>query len=207
MSDILISIDPSFTRSGICIINLVTKEISFETAGCKIGEKLFENVVHSAQNIVTQLKSIFKKYSTDDNFDLIHESPLPCSSMSSALYSLDSLIYNEFESNIRKTYNPATLRSKIHKHKYEKKDSSDLANKYLENLNKSGYRIVSVLGTKKKIPHDCAEAFLYSWLYLHENGHSDFQFDNKDEAEAFKLRQKELKKREKLLLKQSSIEL
>ena len=57
----LIGIDPSFTRSGICIINLCSKEIFFETASCKIGEKQFVNVVQAAQNIVKQLKCIFSQ--------------------------------------------------------------------------------------------------------------------------------------------------
>lgn len=44
------------------------------------------------------------------------------------------------------------------------------------------------------------EALLYSHLWLKESGNPDFQFDNSEEIAAFKLRQKELKKREKLLL-------
>lgn len=205
MSEFLISLDPSFTRTGISILNLKEKQIYFETASCKIGEKQFENVVHAAQNIVQQLKDIFSKRTAGSDYDLISESPLPLSSMSSALYALDSLIYNEFESHIKKTYNPAILRSRIHKHKYDKTDSVELANKYLNILSNSGYIILSDMGTKKKLCNDCAEAFLYTWLYLHELNHPDFGFDNTEEAEAYKLRMKELKKREKLLLKQSSI--
>ena len=197
MSNILISLDPSFTRTGICIIDLSNKTIEFYTASCKIGEKQFENVVHAAQSVVNQLKDIFAKYT---EYDLIHESPLPMSSMSSALYSLDTLIYHTFESHIKRTYNPATLRSKIHGHKYDKSDSQKLAAKYLENLAKEGYSIISDLGTKKKIPHDCCEALLYSWLYLHELGHSDFKFDNSEDIAAYKQRMKNLKQREKLLM-------
>ena len=197
MSDTLISLDPSFTRTGICVINTNAKTIEFYAVSCKIGEKQFENVVHAAQSIVKQLNEVFLKY---NDYDLIHEQPLPMSSMSAALYSLDTLIFNTFEKNIKCTYNPATLRSKIHGHKYDKKDSQTLADKYLNILAKSGYIIISELGTKKKIPHDCCEAFLYSWLYLHTNGHPDFQFDNSKEIEAFKLRMKELKRREKLLM-------
>jgi len=197
MSNILISLDPSYTRTGICIINLDSKEIFFDTASCKIGEKQFENIYRAAKSVVSQLSNIFSNY---EEYDLISESPLPCSSMSPALYGLDVLIMNEFESHVKKTYNPATLRSRIHGHKYEKKDSVELALTYLNKLSEIGYSIKSVLGTKKKIPHDCCEAFLYAHLYLHDLNHKDFQFDNSDEIEAFKKRQKELKKREKLLL-------
>lgn len=201
MSNILISADPSFTRTGLCIINLDKKEIYFETASCKIGEKQFVNVVHAAQNIIKQLHTIFDKYAPDGDYDFIHESPLPCSSMSAALYSLDSLLFNEFESHIIATYNPATLRSRIHQHKYDKNDSVELATKYIKNLTDSGYIILSTLGTKKKIPHDNAEAFLYAHLYLHDNGHPDFQFSNEEEIRNYKARMKELKRREKMLLK------
>ena len=58
MNDIqrLVGLDPSFTRTGICIIDVVNKTICFETASCKIGEKQFENVVHAAQSIGSKLK-------------------------------------------------------------------------------------------------------------------------------------------------------
>ena len=197
MSEVLISLDPSFTRTGICIIDLRNKTISFDTVSCKIGEKQFENVVHAAKSIVNQLSNIFSKYT---DYTLIHESPLPMSSMSSALYSLDTLIYYTFEDHIKRTYNPATLRSRIHGHKYDKNDSRNLADRYIEVLNKKGYHIISEMGTKKKLYHDSAEAFLYAHLYLYDSKHPEFQFNNDDEIKKYKERMKELKKREKLLM-------
>lgn len=196
----IIALDCSFTRTGICIIK--DHDIYFETASCKIGEKIFENVVHAAQSIVNQLKVIFNKY--DEDYDLLLESPLPCSSMSSALYSLDTLVYNEFEDHIVTTYNPATLRSRIHGHKYDKKESVALADKYISHLSKLGYAVKSDFGCRRKIPHDCAEAFLYTHLYLHDNGHADFQFDNSEEIKRYKDRMKQLKKKEKELLNDKS---
>lgn len=196
----LIGLDPSFTRTGICIINLVDREISFYTASCKIGEKQFENVVHAAKSVVTQIENIVLQICATDTYRVVMESPLPMSSMSSALYSLDTLIYHTFEDHIRHTYNPATLRSRIHGHKYDKKDSQTLTEKYLNILAKSGYIIKSEMGTKKKICHDCGEAFLYCHLWLKDSEHPDFQFDNADDIAAFKARMKELKRREKLLM-------
>lgn len=204
MSNFLVSLDASFTRTGICIIDLVNRTICFETASCKIGEKQFENVFKAAKSIVKQIKEIITKYCGND-FDLVIESPLPCSSMSPALYALDTLIVNEFESHIKTTYNPRTLASKIHGHKYSKTDSQELANKYINILSSNMYTIISVMGTKRKIVHDCAESFLYSHLYLKNSGHPDFQFDNSDDKLAYKERMKELKKRERLLLKQELI--
>jgi hypothetical protein len=196
----IVGLDPSFTRTGICVIDLIKKEISFFTASCKIGEKQFENVVHAAQSVVKQIKDIINDNCCVDKCAIVMESPLPNSSMSAALYCLDSLLYTEFESHVVKTYNPATLRSRIHGHKYDKTDSVNLANKYLKILTDHGYIINLKIGKARKIAHDCCEAFLYIHLYLHDNGNADFQFDNADEIAAFKLRQKELKRREKLLL-------
>lgn len=192
----LISLDCSFTRTGIAILK--DKDFYFETASCKIGEKIFENVYKAARSVTDQLKEIFSKYGNE--YDLIMESPLPCSSMSPALYALDTLIYNEFATHIKTTYNPCTLTSKIHGHKYAKTDSQNLALKYLETLSSKGYNIKSIMGTKRKLCHDCAEAFLYIHYYLKTNGHSDFQFDNSEDIKAYKERMKNLKKREKLLL-------
>ena len=192
----IVAIDPSYTRSGICIIK--DKSINFHIASEKIGEKQFANVVKAAQSVVKQIKDII--YSYGDDFDLIHEEPLSNLSMSAALYCLDSLLYTELESHIIKTYNPATLRSKIHGRRYDKTDSVNLASKYLKILEDHGYIINLKIVRARKIPHDCCEAFLYAHLYLHDNGDADFQFDNADEIAAFKLRQKELKRREKLLL-------
>lgn len=200
MNNIIISLDCSFTRTGICIINTNTKEITFDTASEKIGEKQFENVYQAAKSIVQQLSKIFSKY---NNYDLIMESPLPCSSMSPALYALDTLIYDAFFSHIVKTYNPSTLRSRIHCRKYEKKDSQNLANKYIDILKQKGYNITSLMGTKRVICHDCSEAFLYIHLYLHETEHKDFQFDNSEDVKLYKQRMLELKKREKELLKEN----
>lgn len=196
----LVSLDPSFTRTGICIIDLESKHIMFYTASCKIGEKQFENVFHAAKSITSQIQAIIKE-NCGNEYALISEAPLPMSSMSAALYSLDTLIYNEFESHVKATFNPATLRSKIHGHKYDKNDSVNLASKYLKILEDNGYIINTAIGTKKKLTHDNAEAFLYAHLYLHDNGNSEFQFDNSDEIIKYKERMKELKRREKLLMK------
>ena len=174
----------------------------FYTASHKIGEKRFENVVHAAQSVTSQIQAIVKE-NCGNEYVLISEAPLPNSSMSAALYSLDTLIINEFESHVVATYNPATLRTeKVHGHKYEKKESVELATRYLDILSNKGYTIESVVGTKKKLFHDCAEAFIYAQLYLRESGHSEFQFDNSEHIKAYKERMKNLKKREKELLKE-----
>lgn len=73
MSKYLIGLDPSFSRTGICIIDTENKYIYFDTASCKIGEKQFENVVHAAQSIISQLKEVFSKYGDDCIISLYNE--------------------------------------------------------------------------------------------------------------------------------------
>lgn len=201
----LISLDCSFTRTGACLLDLSNKKIFFETASAKIGERQFENVVSAAKSVTQQLKVIFSKYCGDAGFSLIMESPLPRSSMSPALYALDTLIYTTFESSIVATYNPITLSSKIHGHKYTKSDSQNLADRYLRELQSRGYSIESIIGTKRKLCDDCAEAFLYTHLYLKDSNHPDFQFDNSSDKEAYKARMKELKRRAKILISGKNI--
>ena len=197
----LVSLDPSFTRTGICIIDLQSKQIHFYTASCKIGEKQFENVVNAGSSVCSQIQEVVYNVCGND-FILIMESPIPVSSMSAALYSLDTIIYKTFQEHVKQTYNPATLSSKIHGHKYTKNDSIELADKFIKNLSNFGYIIISTIGTTKKIPHDCCEAFLYCWLYLHTNNYKDFSFDNSEEIKKYKNRMKNLKAREKLLMTQ-----
>lgn len=43
---------------------------------------------------------------------------------------------------------------------------------------------------------------LYAHLYLHDSGNDEFQFDNSDEIAKYKERMKNLKKQEKLLMKE-----
>ena len=52
----LIALDASYTRTGVCIIDLVDRKIFFTSASCKIGEKQFENVYHAAKSVIDQLK-------------------------------------------------------------------------------------------------------------------------------------------------------
>lgn len=195
MSDIIIAYDPSYTRTGICILK--DKSLFFETASHTIGEKHFLNVYTAAKNLVSDLRVIVDKYTEGASYKIVMEQPLPCSSMSSALYALDILILKEFEDCVVQTYNPATLRSRIHGHKYDKHESVDLAYKYLEILKAKGYIIESVYGTKRKIPHDCCEAFLYLHLYLHDLCFEDFSFNNEEDKRLYKEKQKLLKSKAK----------
>lgn len=188
--NVLVSFDASFTRTGICIILLKEKEIYFDTTSCKIGEKNFINTYTAARTIANSLQTIVSNY-TDDPV-VIMESPLPLSSMSSALYCLDTLIYDVFYPNVAMTYNPATLRSRIHRKKYTKHDSIMLAKSYLETLKTKGFQVKSLIGTKKVIPHDCAEALLYAHTYLKDIGLEDFQFDNSEQLKSLKRKEKEI---------------
>jgi hypothetical protein len=111
------------------------------------------------------------------------------------------------EKDMDEKINEISKRAKILRTFSEERDyenfnnfDQNLAEKYLKILEKSGYMIISILGTKKKVNNDAAEAFLYAHLFLKDLGNSDFQFDNAEDIATYKLRMKELKKREKLLM-------
>lgn len=150
---IFVGLDPSFTRTGLSLVDTENKEVLFTSFSCQIGEKQFENVYKASKNIVASLQSFLSPYK---NVRIVMECPLPSAMFSPGLYCLDTLIFSTFESLIDRTYSPTYL-VKLHgKRKYTKQDSVDLALERLEVLKDKGYVV-----KQKRINHDCAESFLY----------------------------------------------
>lgn len=177
----LASIDPSFTSSGLAIIDLVNKKIY--THAIKIGckDKTFDGIQKSISDIIIEIKKDFDKFNVDA---LIHEQPFPGRMFSPALYGLDSVINQTFKSIIIKTYHPSVLR-KIHGFKYTKSDSIKLAKSYLKDMieNKE-YIYINELPENKlnkkdlfgnnlsrnneyKLTSDESEALIYSYNLLY----------------------------------------
>ena len=112
---ILIGLDPSFTRTGIAVLNTETKVLTLRTCGCAItsnGEKKdFKHVLNASLCVIHQIDEEIKEIARDrddnscpykdafiDNYTwsykdafMVCEEPLPLSLMSAALYCLDSL--------------------------------------------------------------------------------------------------------------------
>ena len=177
----LASIDPSFTSSGLAIIDLVNKKIY--THAIKIGckDKTFDGIQESITKIIDEFKKEFNRFNVDA---LIHEQPFPGRMFSPALYGLDSVINQTFKSMIVRTYHPSVLR-KIHGCKYTKTDSIKLAKKYIEYMKIKGYIYINDLPENKidkkdlfgnklsrtgeyKMTSDEAEAIIYSYNYIME---------------------------------------
>lgn len=171
---ILASLDPSFTSTGLAILNLETKTIY--TRAIKVGcpDKSFDGMQKSISDIIDILKSEFDKFKVNA---LVHEQPFPGQMFSPALYGLDSVINHTFKDIIIHTYHPTILR-KIHGFKYKKKDSKELALKaitelddyvYINNAVENKHEKKDLFGNKLarngdySITSDESEALLYAF--------------------------------------------
>ena len=154
---ILIGIDPSYSRTGLIIMNTESKEIRSIKVENKIGEKDFVNLYNKAND---QSNKIIKEIPNKIDY-VMSECPLPQAQFSSGLFALDSLMLYKLSLNRPKMINvlhPSYLKY-IHKSsKYTKTDSVNLAKSFLEVFTKNGY-IFSVNG---RWSNDECEAFIFS---------------------------------------------
>ena len=158
----IVGIDPSFTRTGIAILT-VDKKIVFHTLSEHIGKKDFLNTYSAAYSLATQLRDYLEQYKP---FEVVMEYAPPISSMSPALYSLDSLYHFVLHPYIVHLYHPMTLTSIIGKGKSRTKADSVLKGlSIIEELQSEGWEMTQ----KRKPCHDCFEALLYVNHYL-QNG-------------------------------------
>lgn len=159
---IVMSLDLSFTSTGVCIIDYNNKDIFTKPIkiGCK--DKSFLGIQKSIYLIVKELDELIKKYKIDS---IIMEEPFCGACFSAGLYGLDSAVYQKLKNKIIKTFHPSTLR-KIHKKKYKKSDSINLANLLLNKLLLDGYNI-NINNYKNKITSDESEALIYN-IYYHK---------------------------------------
>jgi len=183
---VLASIDPSFTSTGLAIVDLNNKTIYTRPIQIGCPDKSFFGMQQSITLIVYELEQEMKKHDVDS---LVHEEPFPGQMFSPALYGLDSAIFQTFQTMILHTYHPTILR-KIHGGKYTKTDSKNLALKVLSLL--SDYKYINNLSENKKdkkdmfgnkltrtgeyaITSDESEAFLYAVTTLIKYGVDDFK--------------------------------
>lgn len=157
----LVGIDPSFTRTGIAILTK-DKKVIFHTLSEHIGKKDFEHTYHAAYSLSSQLKKYLSSY---EPFDVVMEYAPPVSSMSPALYCLDSLYHFVLHEHIVHLYHPMTLATIIGKKDRTKADSVMRGLSILEELKGDGW----VVTQKRKPCHDCLEALIYAHYYLTSN--------------------------------------
>lgn len=157
----MIGIDPSFSRTGIAILTK-DKQIIFHTLSEQIGKKDFIHTYSSAYSLATQLQEYLEQFKP---FNVVMEYAPPVSSMSPALYCLDSLYHYVLHPYIVHLYHPMTLTSIIGKKDRAKADSVLKGLSIIKELQDNGW----VLQQKRKPCHDCLEALIYVDYYL-KNG-------------------------------------
>ena len=175
----LVGIDPSFSRTGLCcVMQDGSKRVIFHNLSHPMTGKAsadgsvkrgFHSVFEAAFALANDVSSWVSQF---DPVRVIMEEPLPASSMSPALYCLDSLIFERLHDKVIQTYNPSTLRTIHSKRDYTKTDSVNRATKLLEKFHAAGWGVPVVSKTNKVRPpcHDCCEAFLYICHYLNTYG-------------------------------------
>jgi hypothetical protein len=154
----IVGIDPSFTRTGIAILTK-DKKIIFHTLSEHIGKKDFIHTYASARSLALRLKEYLDQYSP---YEVVMEYAPPVSSMSPALYCLDSLYHFILHDDIVQLYHPMTLTSIIGKKNRTKADSVLKGLSIINVLTSNGW----VMTQKRKPCHDCLEALIYIDYYL-----------------------------------------
>lgn len=153
LTENLVGIDPSFTRTGIAILTK-DKNIIFHTLSESIGKKDFIHTYKAAYSLANQLRDYLEQFRP---YKVVMEYAPPVSSMSPALYCLDSLYHYVLHDSIIKLYNPMKLTSIIGKKNRTKADSVLLGTKYISTLESQGWSLTQ----KRKPCHDCLEALIY----------------------------------------------
>ena len=114
----LIGIDPSYSRTGLCaVLQDGSKRVVFHTLSHPMTGKAsvdgevkrgFHAVFESAFALANDVAAWVRSFGS---VGVIMEEPLPASSMSPALYALDSMIFERLHDSVIHTYNPSTLRT------------------------------------------------------------------------------------------------
>lgn len=155
----LFGLDPSYTNTGISIIDSDIKKIILRAYGLPIGEKTFSNMyicANDRSSIV--VKTLFDIYNVYDYG--ITETPPPVGSFGSGLFALDTLLVYRLQQTFDCPIlgvSPMYL-SHLHKKRgYKKSESIVLAKKIMNIFINHGYSI-DLLG---RLSSDMAEAFLF----------------------------------------------
>lgn len=154
----IVGIDPSFTRTGISILTK-DRRIVFHTLSEQIGKKDFIHTYKSAYSLANQLRDYLDQFKP---FEVVMEYAPPVSSMSPALYCLDSLYHFVLHPYIVQLYHPMTLTTIIGKKSRTKADSVLKGVSIIKELQDAGW----ILAQKRKPCHDCFEALIYVDYYL-----------------------------------------
>ena len=155
---VLVALDPSFSCSGVSIIDTENKVITLAEIKCRMGST-FQESFNSSINIVTRIMKLLKDY--EDKIIILSEEPFPNQMASSGLYQLDSLIF--FNLITLKSFNtiynihPNFLKKIHNKKSYKKSESTELAKEFLDIFLHNDFTC-----NKTKFNNNVAEAFIYA---------------------------------------------
>lgn len=167
---IIAGLDPSFTSTGVAILDTEKKTIKTKAICFGCPDKSFDGMQKSITAIIWELEQLLEGASV-----IVMEQPFAGQIFSAGLYGLDSAIYQHFRDRVVHTYHPTSLR-KIHGKKYTKTDSKHLTlnvlslltdYKYINNLPENKNGKLDMYGNKLSrsgdyaITSDESEAFLY----------------------------------------------
>lgn len=158
LEETMVGIDPSFTRTGIAILT-TDKRIIFHTLSEQIGKKDFIHTYQAAHSLAIQLRDYLEQFRP---YKVVMEYAPPVSSMSPALYSLDSLYHFVLHEDIVQLYHPMTLATIIGRKNRTKADSVLKGLSIIKELQDGGW----VMTQKRKPCHDCFEALVYVDYFL-----------------------------------------
>ena len=140
---IIAGLDPSFTSTGVAILDTEKKTIKTKAVCFGCPDKSFDGMQKSITAILWTLDELL------ENVDvLVMEQPFAGQIFSAGLYGLDSAIYQHFRKLIVHTYHPTSLR-KIHGKKYTKTDSKHLALDVISMLKDFEYAYINNLPENK----------------------------------------------------------
>lgn len=158
---VVLSADLSYTRTGLCLLNTEEHTLTNLTIKTEPKDKSFRGTQSSIREILTQLRPLMERAD-----HMVMEEPFPKSEYSSGLWALDTAVFQLASElpNIKTlvTYNPSTLGHIHGTRKYNKSDSTNLANRLREEL------LTNHTKNKKRITHDEAEATIYLCKRLSE---------------------------------------
>ena len=156
---ILLGIDASFSRTGLCHIDVDNKRITIGRIQGKIGDKTFQNIINLSTSHTIQLAN-FINTNGKPNY-VIAEEPFNGGEFSSGLHALDAtfMFYLRTCKLVKEIYNlhPSYL-THLHGRGYKGSTSVKLAQKIIQCFIENGYTFNTSLG---KVCHDEAEAIIF----------------------------------------------
>jgi len=180
-----ISIDPSYSRTGVCVYVPSKKKFIFKAISPEGTNETYPKAILRADNIAEEVLKVLSGY---NEVNVIIEEPMVTSLMASRLGILSGVLAKTLfsYSNVKQisTVNPNTLRSlnsalpeKVKKGLNPKELSRHTADNILDFLTENNYT-VEILNDKlkkdgtpkvRKVSHDELEAFLLLILLLKES--------------------------------------